>query len=484
MEIWNYTALELGAALREGACTVPEAVEALRQRERETAACGAYLAVDWERALEEAEALQRRICRRELTAPLAGVPVLIKDNICTRGIPTTCASAMLKSFAPAYDAAAVERMKRGGMLVLGKANMDEFAMGSTSETSCFGPVKNPWDLTRTPGGSSGGSAAAVAAGSAFCALGSDTGGSIRQPASHCGITGVKPTYGRVSRYGLIAYASSLDQIGPMARDARDCAAVLEMICGRDPRDMTSRDGAPVRPAEIGVRGMKIGIPAAYLDMAAEEVRACVQAAAAVFEARGAMTEVMALDSAGEAVAAYYIIACAEAASNLSRYDGWKYGFRTPESGRLREQLARTRTQGFGPEVRQRILLGNFVLSAGYREDYYRRAQRARERVKAAFARAFARYDLLLAPAAPETAPRLGELAEDPVRMYQSDCHTVGVNLAGLPAMTLPGGRDRAGMPVGIQLIAPAMAEARLFRAGLEFQRLTAYHRQWPEVKAP
>lgn len=484
MEIWNYTALELGAALREGACTVPETVEALRQRERETAACGAYLAVDWERALEEAEALQRRICRRELTAPLAGVPVLIKDNICTRGIPTTCASAMLKSFVPAYDAAAVERLKRGGMLVLGKANMDEFAMGSTSETSCFGPVKNPWDLTRTPGGSSGGSAAAVAAGSAFCALGSDTGGSIRQPASHCGITGVKPTYGRVSRYGLIAYASSLDQIGPMARDARDCAAVLELICGRDPRDMTSRDGAPVRPAEIGVRGMKIGIPAAYLDMAAEEVKACVQAAAAVFEARGAMTEVMALDSAGEAVAAYYIIACAEAASNLSRYDGWKYGFRTPESGRLREQLARTRTQGFGPEVRQRILLGNFVLSAGYREDYYRRAQWARDRVKAAFARAFARYDLLLAPAAPETAPGLGELAEDPVRMYQSDCHTVGVNLAGLPAMTLPGGWDKAGMPVGIQLIAPAMAEARLFQAGMEFQRVTAYHRQWPEVKAP
>ena len=287
MEIWNYTALELGAALREGACTVPEAVEALRQRERETAACGAYLAVDWERALEEAEALQRRIFRQEPASPLAGVPVLIKDNICTRGIPTTCASAMLKNFVPAYDAAAVERLKQGGMLVLGKANMDEFAMGSTSETSCFGPVKNPWDLTRSPGGSSGGPAAAVAAGSAFCALGSDTGGSIRQPGSHCGITGVKPTYGRVSRYGLIAYASSLDQIGPMARDVRDCAAVLDLLCGRDPRDMTSRDGAPVRPAETGVRDMKIGIPAAYLDMAAEEVRACVQAAAAVFEAQGA-----------------------------------------------------------------------------------------------------------------------------------------------------------------------------------------------------
>ena len=482
MEIWNYTALELGAALREGACTVPEAVEALRQRERETAACGAYLAVDWERALEEAEALQRRIFRQEPASPLAGVPVLIKDNICTRGIPTTCASAMLKNFVPAYDAAAVERLKQGGMLVLGKANMDEFAMGSTSETSCFGPVKNPWDLTRSPGGSSGGPAAAVAAGSAFCALGSDTGGSIRQPGSHCGITGVKPTYGRVSRYGLIAYASSLDQIGPMARDVRDCAAVLDLLCGRDPRDMTSRDGAPVRPAETGVRDMKIGIPAAYLDMAAEEVRACVQAAAAVFEAQGAKTEEMALDSAGEAAAAYYIIACAEAASNLSRYDGWKYGFRTPESGRLREQLARTRTQGFGPEVRQRILLGNFVLSAGYREDYYRRAQRARERVKAAFDRAFARYDLLLAPAAPETAPKLGALLDDPVRMYQSDCHTVGANLAGLPAMTLPGGRDKAGMPVGIQLIAPAMAEARLFQAGLEFQRVTAYHKHWPEVK--
>lgn len=481
MELWKLTALELGKALKNGEYKISEAVEALHRREGETAACNAYISVDWDWAMAEANRLQKRLDAGEKTSPLFGVPVMLKDNICTKGIPTTCASKMLKNFIPPYDASVTEKLKEAGMLILGKGNMDEFAMGSTGETSCFGSVKNPWDLERVPGGSSSGPAAAVAAGAAFCALGSDTGGSIRQPASHCGITGIKPTYGRVSRYGLVAYASSMDQIGNMARTAEDCAALLALICGRDTRDMTTMEGKPVIPKETGVKKMRIGVPVSYLETAAEEVRNCIRNGAEILKELGAEVEETELAHTEEAVAAYYILASAEAASNLSRYDGWKYGYSVSEPT-LEERLSESRTEAFGEEVKRRILLGNFVLSAGYMEDYYRRAQRAGIRVKQAFAEFFSRFDLLLAPTAPSSAPMLGTALKDPVQMYGGDCHTVGVNLAGLPAMTLPGGRDKQGMPVGIQLIAPAMEEERLFRAGIAFQRATAYHQIWPEVK--
>ena len=388
----------------------------------------------------------------------------IKDNICTRGIKTSCASKILGDFKPPYEATASALLTAAGAVSIGKTNMDEFAMGSTTETSFYGPVKNPWDLSRAPGGSSGGSAAAVAARSCWYAVGSDTGGSIRQPASYCGVTGVKPTYGTVSRYGLIAYASSLDQIGPLARDAADCAAVLDALQVRDPRDGTMLDmpgaGRLLKGLTGDVRGLKIGVPAdCFGDGLNDEVRRAVLAVADVLKQRGAEVVELSFPVMEYVVPTYYIIAAAEASSNLSRFDGVKYGWRAEGYDGLADLYNKTRTQGFGMEVKRRILLGAFVLSAGYYDAYYRKALQVKAVIKEAFDRAFESCDLLLTPVAPATAPRLGESLSDPLQMYLSDVYTVPANLAGLPGLSMPCGSDGNGLPIGAQLIGPTSGGA-------------------------
>ncbi len=475
MELHTLTALELGEKLRSGEVTRQEAVEAALSRIRAAqGANNAFITVT-DPPVPAAEGA---------VSPLAGVPMAYKDNICTKGVRTTCASRILGDFTPCYDATVAERLTAAGAVSLGKLNMDEFAMGSTSETSCFGAVKNPWDLTRAAGGSSGGAAAAVAAGEVWYAIGSDTGGSIRQPAAYCGVTGMKPTYGTVSRYGLIAYASSLDQMGPIARSAADCAAVLDIMMGKDVRDATSLDapaGGLLASLTGDLRGKRIGLPVDCLGEGLDpEVRAAVLAAAEVLKARGATVEEFALPVMEYVVPAYYIIACAEASSNLSRFDGVKYGWRAQDYGDLGELYAKTRTQGFGTEVKRRILLGTFVLSSGYYDAYYKKALQTKAVIKAAFDGAFTKYDLLLTPVAPTTAPKLGESLSDPLKMYLSDIYTVSVNLAGLPGLSMPCGFDQKGLPIGAQLIGPALGDAAVLNAAYGYQLDTDYHRQTPK----
>ncbi|WP_191396969.1 Asp-tRNA(Asn)/Glu-tRNA(Gln) amidotransferase subunit GatA [Flavonifractor sp. An306] len=475
MELHTLTALELGEKLRSGEVTRQEAVEAALSRIRAAqGANNAFITV----TDPPAPAAEGAV------SPLAGVPMAYKDNICTKGVRTTCASRILGDFTPYYDATVAERLTAAGAVSLGKLNMDEFAMGSTSETSCFGAVKNPWDLTRAAGGSSGGAAAAVAAGEVWYAIGSDTGGSIRQPAAYCGVTGMKPTYGTVSRYGLIAYASSLDQMGPIARSAADCAAVLDIMMGKDVRDATSLDapaGGLLASLTGDLRGKRIGLPVDCFGEGLDpEVRAAVLAAAEVLKARGATVEEFALPVMEYVVPAYYIIACAEASSNLSRFDGVKYGWRAQDYGDLGELYAKTRTQGFGTEVKRRILLGTFVLSSGYYDAYYKKALQTKAVIKAAFDGAFTKYDLLLTPVAPTTAPKLGESLSDPLKMYLSDIYTVSVNLAGLPGLSMPCGFDQKGLPIGAQLIGPALGDAAVLNAAYGYQLDTDYHRQTPK----
>lgn len=475
MELHELTALELGEKLRSGEVTGQEVVEAALSRIRAAqGANNAFITV----TDTPAPAAEGAV------SSLAGVPMAYKDNICTKGVRTTCASKILGDFTPCYDATVAERLSAAGAVSLGKLNMDEFAMGSTSETSCFGAVKNPWDLTRAAGGSSGGAAAAVAAGEVWYAIGSDTGGSIRQPAAYCGVTGMKPTYGTVSRYGLIAYASSLDQMGPIARSAADCAAVLDVMMGKDPRDSTSLDapaGGLLASLTGDLRGKKIGLPADCFGEGLDpEVRAAVLAATEVLKARGATVEEFALPVMKYVVPAYYIIACAEASSNLSRFDGVKYGWRAEGYEDLGELYAKTRTQGFGTEVKRRILLGTFVLSSGYYDAYYKRALQTKAVIKAAFDDAFTKYDLLLTPVAPTTAPKLGESLSDPLKMYLSDIYTVSVNLAGLPGLSMPCGFDQRGLPIGAQLIGPALGDAAVLNAAYGYQLDTDWHRQTPK----
>ena len=477
MELTKLTALELGEHLRSGEVSQAEALTAARARidacQGETRA---FLTV-----------LDDPAPAPDLAAsPLAGVPMAYKDNICTRGVRTTCASKILGSFAPPYDATVVERLTAAGAVSLGKLNLDEFAMGSTTETSFYGPARNPWDLTRVPGGSSGGAAAAVAAGMVWYAIGSDTGGSIRQPAAYCGVTGMKPTYGTVSRYGLIAYASSLDQMGPIARSAADCAAVLDLIQGRDRRDATSLDvpaGTLLSSLTGDLRGRKIGIPADCFGEGLDgEVRAAVLAAAQVLKGRGAQLEEFSLPIMEYVVPAYYIIACAEASSNLSRFDGVKYGWRAEGYEDLTGLYNKTRTEGFGSEVKRRILLGTFVLSTGYYDAYYKKALQVKAVIKEAFDRAFQRYDLLLLPVSPTTAPRLGESLSDPLKMYLSDIYTVSVNLAGLPGLSMPCGFDSQGLPIGAQLVGPALGDAAVLNAAHAYQLDTDWHTRAPSRK--
>ncbi len=482
MELFELTALQLGAAIRAGDVSIPEAVRAALDR-AEKGEHNAFITLTADQAMARAERLQAGL--KDAQGPLYGVPMALKDNLCTRGVKTSCASRIMGDFRPPYSAAVVERLASAGTISLGKTNMDEFAMGSTTETSFYGPVRNPWSPEHAPGGSSGGSAAAVAERSCWFALGSDTGGSIRQPAAHCGLTGLKPTYGAVSRYGLVAYASSLDQVGPLCRDAADCAAVLDVIQGWDRRDSTSLAGEYVHLLEKltgDVRGRKIGVPAECLgDGLDGAVGRSVRAAAQVLRARGALVEECTLPIMPYGVPAYYIIACAEASSNLSRFDAVQYGRRAAGYRDLNELYCKTRTEGFGAEVKRRILLGAFVLSAGYYDACYKKALQAKALIRRAFDEAFSRYDLLLTPVSPSTAPRLGGSLGDPLQMYRSDLYTVPVNLAGLPALSMPCGFDADGLPIGAQLIGPRLGESAILNAAHAFQLETDYHKRPPTV---
>ncbi len=469
------TAAGLAAAIQKKEVSVPEATKAvLAQIEAKDEKYNCYVTVDREGALKAAEAVQEKIDAGERLGPLAGVPVAIKDNMCTEGLLTTCSSRILANFVPTFSAQAVLNLQKGGAVILGKTNMDEFAMGSTTETSAFGETRNPWNPEHVPGGSSGGSAAAVAAGECFYALGSDTGGSIRQPASFCGVVGMKPTYGRVSRYGLVAYGSSLDQIGPLCKDVTDCATVLEVISSHDPKDSTSvsRDDTDFTAALVDdVEGMRIGIPRDYFGEGLDpEVRSAVLAAADTLRERGAVVEEFDLSLVEYAIPTYYTIAAAEASSNLERFDGIKYGYRTENYQGLHNMYKKTRSEGFGPEVKRRIMLGSFVLSSGYYDAYYLKALRVKALIKKAFDQAFSRYDMILGPVAPTTAPKLGESLADPIKMYLGDIYTISVNLAGLPGLSMPCGMDSKGLPVGLQLIGDCFQEKKLLRAAYAYEK--------------
>ena len=479
MSVLDLTAVELGKKIKAKEITVVDAVKAsLEQIKKLEPVVHAYVTVDEEGALKRAEEVQRLIDDGTLTGPLAGVPVAIKDNMCTKDLLTTCSSKILYNFVPTFSAEAVINLEKAGAVILGKTNMDEFAMGSTTETSAYGVTRNPWDPEHVPGGSSGGSCAAVAAEECFFALGSDTGGSIRQPSSFCGVTGIKPTYGTVSRYGLIAYGSSLDQIGPIARDVTDCATILEAISSYDKKDSTSipREDMDFTSALVDdVTGMRIGIPRDYLGEGLdEEVKEAILKAAKVLEDKGAIVEEFDLGLVKYAIPAYYVIASAEASSNLSRFDGVKYGLRAKEYEGLHEMYKKSRSEGFGEEVKRRIMLGSFVLSSGYYDAYYLKALRTKALIKKEFDKAFEKYDVILGPAAPSTAPKLGESLSDPLKMYLGDIYTISVNLAGLPGMTVPCGKDSAGLPIGLQLIGDCFQEKKIIRAGYAFEQSRKY----------
>ena len=479
MDLMSLTAVELGRKIKAKEVTVTEAVTAaLDAIEKKEKAVHSFVTVDRQGALERAKEIQKQIDAGTLTGPLAGVPVAIKDNMCTKDLLTTCSSKILYNFVPTYTAEAVLNLEKAGAVILGKTNMDEFAMGSTTETSAYGETKNPWNTEHVPGGSSGGSCAAVAAEECSYALGSDTGGSIRQPSSFCGVTGIKPTYGTVSRYGLIAYGSSLDQIGPVAKDVTDCATILETIASYDSKDSTSvkRDDYVFTEALVDdVAGMKIGIPRDYLGEGLdEEVKEAVLAAAKELEKKGAIVEEFDLSLVEYAIPAYYVIACAEASSNLARFDGVKYGYRTKEYEGLHNMYKKSRSEGFGAEAKRRIMLGSFVLSSGYYDAYYLKALKTKALIKQAFDKAFETYDVILGPAAPTTAPKLGESLCDPIKMYLGDIYTISVNLAGLPGISLPCGKDKNGLPIGLQLIGNCFEEKKIIRAAYAFEQTRSY----------
>lgn len=479
MKLLELTAVELGKKIKAGEVTVEEAAraafDAIRAKEEKV---HSFVTIDEDGAMNRAKEVQKLIDDGTLTGPLAGVPVAIKDNICTKGIRTTCSSKILYNFIPTYTAEAVLNLEKAGAVILGKTNMDEFAMGSTTETSAYGVTKNPWNTEYVPGGSSGGSCAAVAAEECFYALGSDTGGSIRQPSSFCGVTGIKPTYGTVSRYGLIAYGSSLDQIGPVAKDVTDCAVILEAITSYDKKDSTSvkREDTDFTSALVDdVKGMKIGIPRDYLGEGLDpEVKSAILAAAKTLEEKGAIVEEFDLSLVEYAIPAYYVIAAAEASSNLARFDGVKYGYRTKEYEGLHNMYKKSRSEGFGTEVKRRIMLGSFVLSSGYYDAYYLKALRTKALIKQAFDKAFEKYDVILGPAAPTTAPKLGESLRDPLKMYLGDIYTVSVNLAGLPGISLPCGLDSKGLPIGLQLIGDCFKEKNIIRTAYAYEQTRTY----------
>lgn len=473
--IISLTALQLAEKIKKQEITAKEAVEAVyHQIENVEEEYHCYITLNKEAALKKARKIDEKIQAGTFSGRLAGVPVAIKDNLCTKGLRTTCASKMLDSFIPSYTAQTVERLEEEGAIIIGKTNMDEFAMGSTTETSVYGNTGNPRDSQYSPGGSSGGSAAAVAAAECFFALGSDTGGSIRQPASHCGVVGLKPTYGTVSRYGLIAYGSSLEQIGPLCKDVADAATILEILAGQDKKDSTSIKRADTNFASAlkkDVKGMRIGIPKDYFTQGLDEdVRKKVLVAANLLREQGAIVEEFDLGFVEYAIPAYYIIASAEASSNLERFDGVKYGYRNKDAKELHRMYKKTRAEGFGIEVKRRIMIGAYVLSSGYYDQYYLKALKVKAKIKQAFKQAFEKYDVILGPVAPSTAPKLGESLKDPMQMYLGDIYTVAANLAGLPAMSIPCGTDKNGLPVGLHLMADCFEEKKMIQAAYTYEK--------------
>jgi aspartyl-tRNA(Asn)/glutamyl-tRNA(Gln) amidotransferase subunit A len=446
---------------------------------------GAYITVTADQALSQADQADRAIAAGDMQ-PLTGIPVAVKDLMCTRSVRTTCASRILENFVPPYDATAVKKLKESGAVLIGKTNMDEFAMGSSTEYSALGVTRNPWDLKRIPGGSSGGSAAAVAADLCLGALGSDTGGSIRQPAAHCGVVGLKPTYGRVSRFGLVAFASSLDQIGPLAKDTTDCALLMNAICGYDPADSTSvPKSVPDYTAALkpGLSGITVGIPKEYFELEGldTDVSAAVEAAIGVIEKQGAECRAVSLPNTEHVVAVYYVIAPSEASSNLARYDGVKYGFRDKQKNNLMEMYRSTRSQGFGPEVQRRIIIGTYCLSAGYYDAYYGKASQVRTLIMQDFQKAFEQCDVIVAPVAPTPAFKIGEKTEDPLTMYLSDIFTLSANLAGIPGISVPCGFSSESLPIGLQLMAKHFDEETLLKVAYNFEQATHYHQQRPKL---
>jgi len=483
-DLWTLTIREAHELLKTRAIGARELLDAVEARVAAVdGEIHAYLTLCREAARAQADAADRRLRNGEGVTPLTGIPIALKDNLCTTGVKTTCASKILEGFIPPYDATVVERLRAQGAVFVGKTNMDEFAMGSSTENSAFGVTRNPWDRTRIPGGSSGGSAAAVAADECAGALGSDTGGSIRQPAACCGVTGLKPTYGRVSRYGLVAFASSLDQIGPLTKDVTDCALLMNAIAGHDPLDSTSADVAcPDFTAGLGrgVRGLRVGVPKEYfiagMDRSVEDA---VKAAIAALEREGAIPVDVSLPHTEYAVAVYYLLATAEASSNLARYDGVRYGHRAKAPADLIDLYVRSRAEGFGPEVKRRIMLGTYALSSGYYDAYYAKAQRVRTLIKRDFDRAFERADVIATPTAPTPAFRLGEKTQDPLQMYLSDIFTISVNLAGVPALSMPCGFSPEGLPIGLQLIGKTFDEETVLRAAFAYEQATTWRTRPP-----
>lgn len=484
MELYEMTAAELSRMMQAGKCSAEEAARSVLGRiDQVEDKVGAYVTVTGETALEKAREVDGKRAKGEKLSPLAGVPIAVKDNICTRNVLTTCSSKMLYNFVPPYNATVMDKLS--DLVVVGKANMDEFAMGSSCETSYFHKTANPHGLDYVPGGSSGGSAAAVAAGEAPLALGSDTGGSIRLPASFCGVVGLKPTYGSVSRYGLVAFASSLDQIGPFGRSVEDVAMLYSAICGKDPMDATSADRAyPDFAAALcgDVQGLRIGLPREYFGKGVEEeTRRAVMDAVKVLEKKGACVKEISLPSTDYALSAYYMISSAEASSNLARFDGVKYGFRAEGCEGLTELYEKTRSEGFGDEVKRRIMLGTFVLSSGFYDAYYKRGKQLQQQIAAEFSAAFGDCDVIATPTSPTTAFRMGENLGDPLKMYAADICTVTVNIAGLPGLSIPCGTGANGLPLGLQLIGPKFAEQTLLNTARAYEIETGGFRAIPEI---
>lgn len=500
MDLMSLTAVELGRMINAREVSAVEAVDAaLAAIEKKETEIHGFVTVDAQGARKQAQTVQKMLDEGVRLGALAGVPVAIKDNLCTKNLRTTCSSKMLSDFIPTYTAQAVTKLQEAGAIIIGKTNLDEFAMGGTTETSYYGTTRNPWNPAHVPGGSSGGSAAAVAAEECSYALGTDTGGSIRQPSAFCGVTGMKPTYGTVSRYGMIAYGSSLDQIGPIAKDVTDCAAILEAITSYDRKDATSvcREGGSILESRQypqltwgkdmamdsrftdaltdDVRGMRIGIPREYFGTEVDaEVREAVLHAAKILEEKGAVTEEFSLPMTEYTAMVYSVIACAEASSNLARFDGVKYGYRAGEYANLHEMYKKSRTEGFGAGVKRRILFGTLVLSSGYYEDYYLQALRARTLIKQEFDRAFQKYDVILCPSAATTAPKIAADSHAGTPSHVGDIHTVSVNLAGLPAISLPCGKDKNGLPIGLQLIGDCFQEKKILRGAYAFEQTRGY----------
>ncbi len=475
MELYEYKAHQLQKMLAQKEISSVELTKAVLNRLREKEEdVEAYITVTEEIALAQANASDQKRMAGEKMGPLAGIPFAVKDNICTKDIRTTCGSHILEPYYPPYQATAFAKMQKEGAVLLGKTNMDEFGMGSSTETSYYKKTKNPCSLDRVPGGSSGGSAAAVAAQEAIFALGSDTGGSIRQPASFCGVVGIKPTYGLVSRFGLVAFASSFDQIGPLGQDVQDCATVLTALAGKDEKDETTVESGGkdyTKALTNGIRGMRVGLPKEYFGPGiSEEVKAAVLKAAKVLEYLGANVEELSLPDTEYALPAYYLISSAEASSNLARYDGIRYGFRAENCKDLQDVYFKTRSEGFGDEVKRRIMLGTFALSAGYYDAYYGRAQKARVQIRNQYQKAFGQYDLLLTPVSPMTAWKFGEKSANPLEMYTADICTVGVNIAGLCAISLPCGQDKDGLPIGAQIIGPPLGEEKIIQAAYALEK--------------